>query len=446
MKLTIIGTGYVGLVSGACLADVGNTVVCVDKNADKVTRLKGGHIPIYEPGLAPIVERNIREGRLLFESDIANAIQDATVCFIAVDTPTLQSGESDTSNVFDVAHKLGQHITHPTIVAIKSTVPVGTTLEVKRVIADGLTKRGLNVDKLLQVAFCPEFLKEGDSVNDFMKPDRIIVGAQDEKTIALLHELYRPFMLRNDRFIPMSIPSAELTKYAANCMLATRVSFMNEFARLAELVGADIGELRHGLGSDSRIGPDFLYPGLGFGGSCLPKDTQAITKFARSLGARLNIVEAVVDTNQAHREWFFEKIVGHFGGTAALKGCNVAIWGLSYKANTDDLRSSPALYIIDRLSEFGARQTIYDPVALERYHLERHNNLSENVRLADNIYSAVEGADCLVVCTEWREFRNPDFARIRSLMKSPVIFDGRNLFNPATMKEQGFTYFGVGCR
>lgn len=434
-----------GLVGGACLADVGNSVICVDKDAAKISSLKDGEVPIYEPGLGEIIQRNFRLGRIEFTTDLKEAIQGADVCFITVNTPTGVDGRSDTRNVMDVAESIGAYLTHPTIVATKSTVPVGTTRKVGEVIARAISKRGAH-PSILSLAFNPEFLKEGDAVNDFMKPDRVIVGVEDDGTAKKLHELYAPFMRRTDRFISMSIESAELTKYAANAMLATRISFMNEFARLSELTGADIDEVRKGLGSDPRIGPDFLYTGLGFGGSCLPKDSQAIVSLASEKGTRLTLIEAVVGANRLQREWFFEKIVCHFGGAANLKDRMFALFGLSFKANTDDTRYAPSLYIVERLLSAGARVCAVDPIVGEaiKGKINLDADQKNNLMFAKNIYDAAEGADAVVVCTESREFRSPDFCRIKSEMKTPVIFDGRNLYDPKALTELGFKYYGVG--
>ncbi|MFA4875171.1 MAG: UDP-glucose/GDP-mannose dehydrogenase family protein [bacterium] len=443
MRLCVIGTGYVGLVSGACLADVGNMVVCVDKDAAKIASLKKHHIPIYESGLEEVVRRNIDEGRILFTTDLAEGLRDAEVCFITVDTPPGGDGRADLTSVLGVAGQIGELLDHPAIVVTKSTVPVGTTMRVKEKIADGILRRGMDPAKLLAVASNPEFLKEGDAVNDFMKPDRVIVGVESSEVAEKMHRLFAPLMRRSDRFIRMSVESAELSKYAANAMLATRISFMNEMSRLCEKVGADINEVRRGLGADPRIGPDFLYAGLGYGGSCFPKDTKAVIGLGRERGSELTIVEAVDRANDVQRAWFWNKIVDHFGGLGALKGKGVAVWGMAFKANTDDVRFSPALYLIEQLQDAGATVAAFDPVAVETAKASLGRR-AHDVRWARGAYDAVEGAAALVICTEWREFRSPDFKRMKSLMSAPVIFDGRNLYDPKMMAEVGFNYMSVG--
>ncbi len=443
MRLCVIGSGYVGLVSGACLADVGNTVVCVDKDPAKVASLKKHRIPIYEPGLEEIVRRNVEEGRIFFTTDLAEGLRSAEICLITVDTPPGGDGRADLSSVLGAAGQIGELLDHPAVVVTKSTVPVGTTMRVKEKIAEGLRRRGLDPEKLLSVASNPEFLKEGDAVADFMKPDRVIVGVENDDVAEKMHLLYSPLMRRSDRFIRMSIPSAELSKYAANAMLATRISFMNEMARLCEKVDADINEVRRGLGADPRIGPDFLYAGLGYGGSCFPKDTRAIIGLGRERGAETTIVEAVNRANEMQRAWFWNKIVDHFGGLGALKGKNVAVWGVAFKANTDDVRFSPALYLIEQLQDAGASVAAFDPVAAEGAKTALGKRANE-LRWTRGAYDAVEGAHALVVCTEWREFRSPDFARMKSMMSAPVVFDGRNLYDPKAMAEYGFKYVSVG--
>ena len=443
MKLCVIGTGYVGLVSGACLADTGNTVWCVDKNAEKVAALKEGRIPIFEPGLDAVVQRNEAEGRLFYTTDLAEGLNQADVCFITVDTPPGGDGRADLTNVLAVAESIGQLLERRTIVVTKSTVPVGTTMKVKAVIADALRARGLDPDALFDVANNPEFLKEGDAVGDFMKPDRVIVGVERDEVGRTLHELYRPFMRRQDRFIQVSIPSSELSKYAANAMLATRISFMNEMARLCDRVGADINDVRRGLGSDPRVGPDFLYAGLGYGGSCFPKDTKAIVGLGREFDAPLTVVEAVDRTNDEQRKWFWKKVEGHFGGAAGLKGKRVALWGVAFKANTDDVRFAPSLDLMRWLIDAGAEVAAYDPVAMETGKVAMGEQ-AKRVRWTEAAYDALEGADALIVCTEWRELRSPDFTRMKAAMRGPVLFDGRNLYDPAMVTEKGFEYYGVG--
>ncbi|HPM41165.1 MAG TPA: UDP-glucose/GDP-mannose dehydrogenase family protein [bacterium] len=443
MRLCVIGTGYVGLVSGACLADVGNSVCCVDRDEAKVAHLKQHRIPIYEPGLEDVVRRNIEENRIFFTTSLAEGLKGAEVCFITVDTPPGGDGRADLTNVLAVAKEIGELLDHPAIVVTKSTVPVGTTMKVKGVIAMGLAKRGLNSDALLSVASNPEFLKEGAAVEDFMKPDRVVIGVENPAVAEKLRRLYAPFMRRQERLVEMSVASSELTKYAANAMLATRISFMNEFARLCDKVGADISDIRRGLGSDPRIGPDFLYAGLGYGGSCFPKDTKAVIELGKEFGTPLSVVEAVDQTNDLQRDWFWEKITRRFGGEGSLKGKRVAVWGVAFKANTDDVRFAPSLYFIERLCAAGATVAAFDPAAAETARAALGAR-ADGIRWPRGAYEALEGADALIICAEWREFRSPDFGRMRQLMRSPVVFDGRNLYDPRAMSEGGFTYVSVG--
>lgn len=443
MRICIVGTGYVGLVSGACLADAGNTVHCVDRNEQKIVALKDGKIPIYEPGLEEIVKRNLAEGRMFFATDLSTALSASEICFIAVDTPLGKNNSPDISNVMTAAEQIGKTLDHPAIVVTKSTVPVGTTFRVKEIIMRGLKNRGLDPACFISIASNPEFLKEGSAMDDFMKPDRVIVGVETNEVAQKLHELYSPFMRRQDRFIRMSIPSAELSKYAANAMLATRISFMNEMALFCEKVGADIFDVRRVLASDPRIGPDFLYAGLGYGGSCLPKDAKAIVQMADDCGIKLSVIKSADEANDFQREWFWNKLSAHFASAGGLKKRLIAVWGLAFKANTDDVRFSPALYLIEKLLDAGARVTAFDPAAgpsCKSALVER----AENIRFTDRAYEALEGADALVISTEWREFRSPDLARVKALMRSPVIFDGRNLYDPKVIRDMGFSYFGVG--
>jgi UDPglucose 6-dehydrogenase len=443
MKLCVIGTGYVGLVSGACFADAGNHVTCVDINAEKVRKLKEGHIPIYEPGLEEVVRRNEQENRLEYTTELAEGLKDSEVCFVTVDTPPDGDGKADLTNVLAVAKQIGTLLSHYTIVVTKSTVPVGTTFKVKEVISAGLKERGLDPAKILDVASNPEFLKEGDAVNDFMKPDRVVVGVEKDVVGDKLHELYTPFMRRGDRFIRMNVQSSELTKYAANAMLATRISFMNEMARLCDVVGADITDIRNGLGSDPRIGPNFLYAGLGYGGSCFPKDTKAIIQLGKEHNSPLSVIESVDSANDEQRNWFWKKVCDEFGGEENLNGKRIGIWGLAFKANTDDVRFAPSLDIINKLVAAGATVSTFDPIA-EKNAKKSLGDVAKRVRWTDNYYGCVEGADALIICTEWREFRSPDFEKLKSLMGSPKIFDGRNLYDSKSMQESGFKYFCVG--
>lgn len=442
MRLCVVGAGYVGLVSGACLADVGNTVWCVDKDGSKVKALKEGRIPIYEPGLEEIVRRNWAKERLFFTTDLKVGLESAEICFITVDTPLGADGCVNLTNVFAVAGQIGEVLGHGAIIVVKSTVPVGTTPKVGEVVMNGLRARGIDPSSI-SWAFNPEFLKEGAAVEDFMKPDRVIVGVEDEGVGKKLRQLYAPFMRRRDKFLQMDIASAELAKYAANAMLATRISFMNEMARLCEVIGADIGEIKRAIGSDPRIGPDFLYAGLGYGGSCLPKDTKAVVRTAAELGISLPLTQAVGEVNDTQCEWFWQKIKGLFETQGGLKGKKVGVWGLAFKANTDDVRFAPSLYIIEHLLGHGADVAVYDPAATENAKATLGGRAT-GVVWAKGAYDVLEGADALVICTEWREFRSPNFARMKRSMRSPVIFDGRNLYDPATMKNEGFRYVGIG--
>lgn len=443
MKLCVIGTGYVGLVSGACFADAGNDVICVDKNQRKVNILKGGGITIYEPGLDDIVRRNEKEGRLVYTTSLEDGLKEAEICFITVDTPPGGDGRADLTNVLAVAKSIGEILDHPAIVVTKSTVPVGTTMKVKSVIYEGLKARGLDPSSLLDVASNPEFLKEGDAVSDFMKPDRVVVGVEKDDVAKKLHSLYRPFMLRSDRFVCMNVQSSELTKYAANAMLATRISFMNEMARLCEKVGADIRHIRHGIGSDPRIGSNFLYAGIGYGGSCFPKDTKAVVELGKEYDTRLSVVEAVDHTNDVQRQWFYEKIANHFGGESKLKGKKFGMWGVAFKANTDDVRFAPSLFIMEKLIDAGAVVMAYDPVAVTtgKAALGDKANAIDWKRAS---YECVDSIDALIVCTEWREFRAPDWKRMKSKMTNALIFDGRNLYDPEVVRSEGFEYHSVG--
>lgn len=435
----MIGTGYVGLVTGACLAENGNDVWCVDIDEDKVSKLQAGKIPIYEPGLEEIVKRNVVQGRLRFTTDLKEGVANSLFVFIAVGTPPNGDGSADLNFVFGVAEQIGQIMENYKIIVTKSTVPVGTTIRVKEILSRELVKRS-RPDLEFDVAFCPEFLKEGSAIEDFMKPDRVVVGTENSRTAEFLKELFAPFVMRENRILCMSIPSAELTKYAANAMLATRISFMNELARLCESVGADIEEIRSGIGSDSRIGPAFLYAGIGYGGSCFPKDVKALIHSAEQSGNELSILKAVETGNQDQRNWFLEKIRGFYEGK--LEGLCFAVWGLSFKPHTDDMREAPSLRIIPSLLENGAIIVAFDPVANNQASkiLGEHRTLSYR----DDPYEALEGADALILLTEWPLFRKPDFERMKGLLKAPVVFDGRNQYNPVTMKQAGFSYHCVG--
>jgi|UniRef100_A0A7C3Z9D0 UDPglucose 6-dehydrogenase len=438
MKLAIVGAGYVGLVTAACFAEMGNEVICVDADAEKISGLKKGRIPIYEPGLEDYVKRNHADKRLTFTTDLASAVQKSLVIFIAVGTPQDKDGSADLSAVLAVAREIGKTINGYKVIVEKSTVPVGTAAKVRKVISEELAARG--VDYEFDVVSNPEFLKEGTALDDFMKPDRIVVGCDDVRVAELMKELYAPFVRTHHPIIIMDVVSAELTKYAANAFLATKISFINEIANICALTGANISMVRQGIGSDSRIGHLFLFPGLGYGGSCFPKDMQALIHTARSLGYTPRLLDAAEAINFAQREKFVTVIKNYFQGN--LKGKTLAIWGLAFKPGTDDVREAPALTVIARLAELGATIQAFDPQAM---HTARQE-LGElpQVSYAKSCYEALKGADALVINTEWTSFREPDFERIKSLLKQPVIFDGRNLYNPGKMDQLGFQYFYVG--
>ena len=439
MKITVIGTGYVGLVSGACLAEVGNDVLCLDLNPDKIRILEEGGIPIYEPGLQEMVSRNVAAGRLRFTTDIDRAVHHGTVQFIAVGTPPDEDGSADMRYVLAAARNIGQRMTDYKVVVDKSTVPVGTADRVKEAIAEELQKRG--VETPYAVVSNPEFLKEGAAVEDFMRPDRIIVGANDEQAVHLMRALYSPFQRNRERLIVTDVRSAELTKYAANAMLATRISFMNELANLAEKLGADIEMVRQGIGSDPRIGYHFLYPGAGYGGSCFPKDVKALIKTAADeAGLDLKVLTAVELANDAQKHVLGEKIKRRLG--ADLKGRHFAVWGLAFKPNTDDMREAPSLELLADLLNAGATATTYDPVAM--HEAQRVLGDEPRVRYARTPNEALEGADALIIVTEWKEFRSPDFDLIKAKLKQPLIVDGRNLYDPAWVRSQGFEYLPIG--
>ncbi len=437
MRVAIFGTGYVGLVTGACLADVGNHVVCVDVDAGKVARLNAGEIPIFEPGLEAIVALNRAEGRLVFTTDAA-AIKRAAIIFIAVGTPPGEDGSADLRHVLEVARTVGEHLDCPAIVVNKSTVPVGTADRVRRAVAGGLARRGVEVD--FDVASNPEFLKEGAAVEDFNRPDRIIVGAEREETIATLRALYAPFNRFRDRLLVLDTRSAELAKYAANSLLATKISFMNELAAIAEKVGADIEAVRHGIGSDPRIGWHFIYAGAGYGGSCFPKDVRALAATAREAGSAAELLNAVEAVNNRQKQLMFAKIGAHYDG--ALSGKRFALWGLAFKPRTDDMREAPSRTLMESLWAAGASVAAYDPAAMavtRGLYGER-----ADLRLAASAEEALEGADALIVMTEWHVFRSPDFDLIRERLRAPVIFDGRNLYDPSWLTRRGFVYYGIG--
>jgi len=438
MKITVVGTGYVGLVSGTCLADVGNDVLCLDVDADKIRILREGGIPIFEPGLEAMVKKNVAAGRLRFTTDIEEAVAHGTIQFIAVGTPPDEDGSADLKYVVAAARNIGRHMTDYKVVVDKSTVPVGTADKVRAAIADELAARG--VQMTYSVVSNPEFLKEGAAVDDFMKPDRIVVGAEDATAIDLMRELYAPFQRNHERLIVMDVKSAELTKYAANAMLATRISFMNELANLAEKLGADIELVRKGIGSDPRIGFHFLYPGCGYGGSCFPKDVQALIRTAQEAGQGLKVLQAVEDANETQKSVLTGKIVGRFG--ERLAGKTFALWGLAFKPNTDDMREAPSRVLIADLLARGATIRAYDPVA--GHEAQRIFAGESRIAFVDQPMQALQGADALAIVTEWKEFRAPDFPAIKATLKSPVIFDGRNLYDPAVPRKAGLEYFAIG--
>ena len=439
MKVTAIGTGYVGLVTGACLAEMGNHVVCLDVNPEKIRILNEGGIPIHEPGLDEVVRRNVAAGRLQFTTDVDLAVQHGTILFIGVGTPPDEDGSADLQYVVAAASSIGQRMTDYKVIVDKSTVPVGTADKVRAAVKEELVKRGLG-DMAFAVVSNPEFLKEGAAVDDFMKPDRVVVGSDDEQATLLMRALYAPFNRTQDRMLVMDVRSAELTKYAANAMLATRISFMNELALLAERVGADIDLVRRGIGSDTRIGYQFLYAGTGYGGSCFPKDVKALVKTAADTGIPLKVLTAVEEANERQKRVLVDKVVERFG--ADLKGRRFAIWGLAFKPNTDDMREAPSLVVIDELTKRGATVAPYDPVSMPE--TARVLGPRDDVTLVERADAALQGADALLIVTEWKEFRTPDFDAIKAKLKSPVVLDGRNLYDPKLMKALGIDYRGIG--
>jgi UDPglucose 6-dehydrogenase len=438
MRVTIFGSGYVGLVTGACLAQAGNSVLCVDIDEAKVERLKKGDVPIFEPGLDKLVLGNQAEGRLNFTTDVKAGVQHGLFQFIAVGTPPDEDGSADLRHVLAVAHSIGEHIEDYRIIVNKSTVPVGTADRVKAAVNERLQKRGSNIK--FDVVSNPEFLKEGAAIGDFTKPDRIVIGTESDVATREMRQLYKPFNRNHDRLLVMDIRSAELTKYAANALLATKISFMNELSNLAERLNADIEKVRIGIGSDPRIGYHFIYPGCGYGGSCFPKDVQALAKTAESVGWNAEILNAVESVNNRQKRWLFEKLNKHFNGK--LQGKRIVLWGLAFKPNTDDMRAAPSRVLMEALWEAGATVVAYDPVAFEealRIYGERPDFL-----IARHNLEALKGADALVICTEWDAFRSPDLVEMKSLMVTPVIVDGRNLYEPEYMRQQGFVYYSVG--
>ena len=440
MKITLVGTGYVGLVSGTCFAEMGNTVCCIDVDQKKIEGLKKGIIPIYEPGLEAMVLRNTANGNLTFSTDLASKLNDTDIAFIAVGTPMGEDGSADLKYVLQVAQTIGDHMTHPLLVVDKSTVPVGTADQVRQTIQAALDKRGLSID--FHVLSNPEFLKEGDAIADFMKPDRVVIGGDDPEALEVMKELYAPFFRTNmDRMITMDVRSAEMTKYVANAMLATKISFMNEVANICELVGADVNKVRVGIGSDSRIGYSFIYPGCGYGGSCFPKDVKALQKKALSYGYEPKIIQAVEQVNDQQKLRIAQKVVAHFGED--LSGKRFAVWGLAFKPETDDMREAPAIYIIQELVKRGASVTAFDPKAMNEAKEHYLKDLA-GVSYVDQKYEAVHGADALILLTEWKTFRSPDFEQIKESLNEPVIFDGRNQYNEKVLSKMGFAYYQIG--
>ncbi len=442
MNIGVIGTGYVGLVAGACFAESGNEVICVDINEDKIAGLKRGEVPIFEPGLEDLIKRNAAQGRLSFTTDIAYGVQQSEVIFIAVGTPQDTDGSADLRFVLGVAESIGKHMNAPKVIVNKSTVPVGTAELVKEAISK-------HTSISCEVVSNPEFLKEGSAIDDFMKPDRVVIGTASLEAAEVMRELYAPFVRTDNPILIMDVKSAEVTKYAANAMLATRVTFMNEIAALCESVGADVGNVRRGIGSDSRIGPSFLFPGIGYGGSCFPKDVRALMRTGRENELSLEIITAVDAVNNRQKGWATRKIVEHFGGAAGVKGKKFALWGLAFKPRTDDMREAPSLTVIQELTALGASVIAYDPEAMEnaaKIFSSSDPKLLENGKLAfaEGYYETLQAADAVIIVTEWSEFRRPNFLRMKEMLKAPVMFDGRNLFDPSKMKGLGFTYYSVG--
>ena len=431
MNITVIGTGYVGLVAGACLADMGNQVICVDNNLDKLEKLKKGIIPIYEPGLEELVKSNVLEGRLEFSADIESAVKISEVCFIAVGTPLGEDGSADLQYVFGVAESIAKAMNGYKVIVNKSTVPVGTAEKVTKLIK-------ANTNYPFDVVSNPEFLKQGNAVDDFLSPDRVIIGSNSDKATQIMQEIYAPFFRTGNRIIVMDVKSAEMTKYAANSFLATKISFMNEIANLCEKIGANAEMVRVGISTDSRIGNKFLFPGLGYGGSCFPKDVKALIKTGTEFGCDMSIIKSVDDTNKKQRKLFVDKIINKFGEN--LTGKTFAVWGLAFKPKTNDMREAPAITIINDLLKRGAKILAYDPKAIE----EAKFYFQDRITFAKNSYDALTNCDCMLLLTEWNEFRRPDFDKIKTLLKNPVIFDGRNQYNAERLKEKGFEYYQIG--
>lgn len=436
MKISIVGTGYVGLVTGTCFAETGVTVTCVDIDQNKIEMLNNGQVPIYEPGLEDLIKRNVEKERLYFSTKIEESLNEANVVFIAVGTPPDEDGSADLRYVLGVARDIGKFMDHYMVVVTKSTVPIGTAVKVRAAVQDELSKRGVDIE--FDVASNPEFLKEGSAIADFLKPDRIVCGVSSEKAEKTLARLYKPFVLNGHPLLFMDIPSAEMTKYAANSMLATKISFMNDISNLCEIVGADVDMVRKGIGSDTRIGTKFIYPGVGYGGSCFPKDVKALIKTAAQNGYQMRVLQSVEDVNDDQKKVMFSKVSRYFNGQ--LAGKTIAIWGLAFKPNTDDMREAPSLVFIEQLVAAGAHVVAYDPVAIH----ETKRKIGDIITYSNDQYEAIIDADALVLLTEWNEFRAPKYKIMAKLMKNHVIFDGRNIYDQEEMQEVGFKYFGMG--
>lgn len=437
MRISVVGTGYVGLVSGTCFAQTGVTVTCVDIDEEKINKLNQGEVPIYEPGLERMIKENVEKNRLFFTTSLKKSLEGAEAIFIAVGTPPDEDGSADLKYVLDVAREVGRNMKEYLVIVTKSTVPIGTAEKVRTAVKEELDKRKSDLE--FDVASNPEFLKEGAAIDDFLKPDRIVIGTDSERAEKTMRRLYRPFLLNNHPIYFMDIPSAEMTKYAANSMLATRISFMNDVANLCEIVGADVNMVRIGIGSDTRIGKKFIYPGAGYGGSCFPKDVKALIKTAKQSGYELEVLQAVENVNDRQKELLVKKVSEHFGGD--LKGKIITLWGLSFKPNTDDMREAPALVIIDLLTEAGAKVKAYDPVAMDE---ARRRGVDKKAELISDQYEALIDSDALLLVTEWSEFRVPNYKVMSKLMRHKLVFDGRNIYLPAEMKEHGFTYYSIG--
>jgi UDPglucose 6-dehydrogenase len=438
MKIVVIGTGYVGLVTGTCFSEVGINVICVDIDANKIENLKKGILPIYEPGLEELVTKNVTKGRLHFSTSLEESIKGADVAFIAVGTPPGEDGSADLKYVIAVATEIGQYMNTYGVIVTKSTVPVGTATKVDEAIKVALKKREISIE--YDIASNPEFLKEGAAIDDFLKPDRIVVGVSSGKAEEVLRKLYKPFLLNGHPIIFMDVPSAEMTKYAANSMLATKISFMNDIANLCEIVNADVNMVRKGIGSDSRIGNKFIYPGIGYGGSCFPKDIKALIKTAAQNGYRMQLLEAVEAVNEQQKSVLFDKIMNRFQGDISEK--KFTMWGLSFKPNTDDMREAPSLVLIDRIIKAGGSIQAFDPVAMN----ETKHMIGDIIKYCDTEYEALEGADALLIVTEWADFRAPDFSRIKKSLLNPIVFDGRNIYDGKELNELGFEYYGIGTK